>query len=178
MKIVFIQKGGDAVKKPRISMIVAMCANNNVIGTADNKLPWHISADLKNFKKITTGHPIVMGRKTWEMFGDRPLPNRPHFVVSNKNLVVPNGVVVTKSIFEAICIARKIDHEEIFIIGGASVYEQTLDLVDRLYITLVEGFFEGVTIFPKNWHLFFNQMVYKKALSDPNHKANFMIFEK
>lgn len=127
-----------------ISIIVAI-ARGGVIG-GDNKLLWHISEDLRRFKSITTGHPIIMGRKTYESIG-RPLPNRDNIVISrNKDLVV-EGCKVVGSIAEAISLYPA--NEELFVIGGGEIYKESLPLASKLYITWVDGDFEGDTLFPK-----------------------------
>ena len=166
------------MKKPLISMIVAICSRNNVIGREDGKLPWHIAEDLKNFRRITMGHPIIMGRKTWETFNGIPLANRVNIIISNKSFAVPTDVVLTNSIESAIQFAKSIEKEEIFIIGGAQIYEQSLDLTDRLYITLIDGDFEGSVKFPECWNLFFKKKIHESELKHPVHKITFNIFEK
>lgn len=128
-----------------IHLVVAK-SDNNVIGH-DNQLIWHLPNDLKHFKEITTGHPIIMGRKTFESIG-RPLPNRTNIIITrNKNYSIEN-TKVAHSLNEAIEIAKKID-EDIFILGGGKIYEQALDLVDILEVTEVHGNFEGDTYFPE-----------------------------
>lgn len=130
---------------PLISLIWAM-ARNRTIGI-DNRLPWHLPADLQRFKALTTGHTIVMGRKTFESF-PRPLPNRRHVIVTTqKNYAPPaNGVVVPS--IDAALTARPGNEDEIFVIGGASIYAQTLARADRLYVTLVAAEVVGDASFP------------------------------
>lgn len=128
-----------------IHLVVAK-SDNNVIGH-DNQLIWHLPNDWKHFKEITTGHPIIMGRKTFESIG-RALPNRTNIIITrNKNYSIEN-TKVAHSLNEAIEIAKKID-EDIFIIGGGKIYEQALDLVDILEVTEVHENFEGDTYFPE-----------------------------
>lgn len=112
-----------------------------------NQLLWHLPKDLKHFKDITSGHPVIMGRKTYESIG-KPLPNRTNIVVSGKNDWFEEGILIVGSIKEAIKFAKKID-EEIFIIGGGKIYEQTMDIVDKLEVTLVKADLEADTFFPK-----------------------------
>lgn len=127
-----------------ISIIVAM-ARGRVIG-GDNKLLWHISEDLRRFKSITMGCPIIMGRKSYESIG-RPLPGRQNIVLSSdKNLKI-EGCEVVGTIDEAIGLCDR--DKEIFIIGGGQVYAQTMDFVDRLYITYVDAEYAGDTFFPE-----------------------------
>jgi len=126
-----------------LSIIVAI-AKNNAIGK-DNQLLWHISEDLKYFKRITSGHAIIMGRKTFESIG-RPLPDRTNIVISN-SLPDTGGVIVVPSMEEALKHAA--DHSEVFIIGGGQVYHDALSKVDRLYVTYVDAVYEADTFFPE-----------------------------
>lgn len=126
-----------------ISIIVAVAANG-VIGD-NNSLLWHISEDLRNFKRITSGHPVVMGRKTFESLG-RPLPNRTNVVVS-RTVTEIEGCRVAASLDEAIAMFP--ENEEVFIIGGAQIYAQALDAADKIYLTRVEHDYEGDTSFPE-----------------------------
>lgn len=126
-----------------ISIIVAV-AENRVIGR-DNQLIWHISEDLKRFKRLTENNTVVMGRKTYLSLPFRPLKNRRNIVISTTVKEI-EGVEVVSSIDEAISLCRG---DEVFIIGGASIYEQTLGLVDRIYLTVVCKSFEGDVYFPE-----------------------------
>jgi dihydrofolate reductase len=128
-----------------ISIICAVAEKNRAIGK-DNKLLWNLPTDLAHFKKLTSGHPIVMGQKTFESIG-RPLPNRTNIIVTLDKEFSADGCQIFHSIPEAIEYAKNLD-DEVFIIGGGSIYKQTIDLADRLYLTLVEGDFEADTFFP------------------------------
>ena len=128
-----------------ITLVVAM-GQKNEIGKA-NQLLWHLPKDLKHFKEITTGHPIVMGRKTYESIG-KPLPNRTNIVVSRKTDWFQEGILIVGSLKEALKFAKKID-EEVFVIGGGNIYEQTIELADKLEVTLVKAELEADTFFPK-----------------------------
>lgn len=119
---------------------------DNEIG-ADNQLLWHLPTDLKNFKEITTGHPIIMGRKTYESIG-RPLPNRTNIVVSRRKDWFEEGILIVGSIKEALKFAKKMD-EEVFVIGGGDIYKQTIDLVDKLEVTQVKANLKADVFFPK-----------------------------
>lgn len=133
-------------QKPILSAIAAM-SENRVIGI-ENQLPWHLPADLKHFKTLTTGHPILMGRKTYESIG-RPLPNRTNIIITrNADFTAPGCVVVT-SIEDAITRAAEENAQEIFIIGGAEVYKQLLPHVQRIYLTIVHEQFAGDAFFPE-----------------------------
>ncbi|MBT8448646.1 MAG: type 3 dihydrofolate reductase [Gammaproteobacteria bacterium] len=135
------------MKKPPINLIAAM-ANNRVIGK-DNKMPWHLPADLKHFKQVTMRHPIVMGRKTFESIG-RALPGRRNIVISrNPNLTLA-GAEVFNSIDSALDSCAEQGAEEIMIIGGSNLYAQTLALADRLYLTFIDLDVAGDAHFP-NW---------------------------
>jgi len=130
--------------KPVISIIVAI-ASNQAIGK-DNQLLWHIPEDLKRFKRLTTGHTIVMGKRTFESLPLRPLPNRRSIVITDIPGEEIEGCVMAYSIEDAI--SKMEAGEENFIIGGGSVYRQFLPLADKLYLTLVEKEFEADTFFP------------------------------
>ena len=127
-----------------ISIIVAV-AGNGVIGSG-NQMPWHISEDLRRFKAITTGHPVIMGRKTFESLG-RPLPNRTNVVITRNPSYVAEGAAVVGSLSEALDMFPA--DEEVFVIGGGEIYRQAMDVADRLYITRVAEPFEGDTTFPE-----------------------------
>ena len=119
---------------------------NREIGV-DNQLPWHLPKDLKHFKEITSGHPIIMGRKTYESIG-KPLPNRTNIVISRKKHWFEEGILIVGSIKEAIKFGQKID-EDIFIIGGGNIFEQTMDIADKLEVTEIKTNIEADTFFPK-----------------------------
>ncbi|WP_313581708.1 dihydrofolate reductase [Chishuiella sp.] len=128
-----------------INIVVAK-ASNNVIG-AKNDLIWHLPNDLKHFKNLTSGHPIIMGRKTYESLG-RPLPNRTNIVVTRDSNWTADGIVKVNSLEKAINTALKID-DEIYIIGGGNIYKQAMEFTDILYITEVHHEFDGDTYFPE-----------------------------
>ncbi len=118
--------------------IIAVIGKNREIGK-DNGLIWHLSGDLKRFRTITNGHPVVMGRKTFQSIG-RPLPNRSNFVITRDPLFKSEGIMAVSSLEEAIEKAKSAPgSEEIFIIGGGSVYAQAIDTADRLYLTIVDA---------------------------------------
>ena len=133
-----------------LSLIVAI-AKNRAIGH-ENKMPWHLPAELQYFKKVTMGHPIIMGRKTFESIG-RPLPGRRNIVVTRNADFVAAGVEIVHSIRAAITATA---NESAFIIGGATLYIEALPLADTLYITEVDANPEGDTFFPElnpqEWH--------------------------
>lgn len=125
-----------------LSIIVAV-AQNGVIGDK-NSLLWHISEDLKYFKSLTSGHPVLMGRKTYESIG-RPLPNRTNVVISRQEIEIP-GCRVVHSFEEAIGLFPA--DEELFVIGGAQIYAEALPHAGRLYLTRIFHDYEGDTRFP------------------------------
>jgi dihydrofolate reductase len=129
--------------RPRISIIVAYAANG-VIGK-DGKMPWHLSDDLRRFRRLTMGHHIVMGRKTWESIG-RLLPGRSHIIVSRSARYRAPGAQVVDTISAAIAAAQ--DDSEIFIIGGGEIYALALPVADRILATEIDRDFEGDTRFP------------------------------
>ncbi|WP_439557490.1 dihydrofolate reductase, partial [Dyadobacter sp.] len=115
-----------------VSIIVAV-ADNGVIGK-DNELLWRLPDDLKRFKQLTLGHPMIMGRKTFESIG-KPLPGRTSIVVTRNAEFNYDGIIVVHSLDEAIEAARQIEQEEAFIIGGGELYKQAQSIADRLYVT-------------------------------------------
>jgi dihydrofolate reductase len=125
-----------------LSLIVAM-AKHRVIGH-ENKMPWHLPAELAYFKRITTGHPIIMGRKTFESIG-RPLPNRRNIVVSRNVHFHSPGVEVANSLETALALCA---NENPFVIGGASLYAEALAITQKLYITEIDADLVGDTFFP------------------------------
>lgn len=128
----------------RIALVAAM-AQNRVIGR-DNRLPWRLSADLRHFKSLTMGKPVIMGRNTWESIG-KPLPGRSNIVVTRNRAYRAEGCQVVHSIEEALAAAAGC--EEAMIMGGAELYRHTIERADRLYLTLVEATLEGDTLFPE-----------------------------
>ncbi len=130
---------------PRMSLVVAM-AENNVIGR-DGDLPWHIPADLKHFKAVTMGKPIVMGRRTYESIG-RPLPGRLNIVVTRDPSRQWDGVEAVQSLPDALDRAAADGADEIMIIGGGDLYRAALPLAQRIYLTRVHEAVEGDTVFP------------------------------
>lgn len=127
------------------TIIVAM-GKNNEIGK-NNELLWHLPKDLKHFKNLTSGHPVIMGRKTYESIG-KALPNRTNIVISSKRDWFEEGILIVGNIKEALKFAKKID-EDFYIIGGGSIYEQTMEKADKLIVTVVDATLDADTYFPK-----------------------------
>ncbi|MCM3588651.1 dihydrofolate reductase [Mesobacillus maritimus] len=141
-----------------ISLIWAM-DEKRVIGSY-NKLPWHLPEDLKFFKRVTMGHPIVMGRKTYESIG-KPLPGRENIIITRDRQFKCEGCTVFHSIDELIAFTLNKD-EEVFVIGGAEIFKEVIQHADRLYLTIIHHQFEGDTYFPvfhmDEWELDSRQM--------------------
>lgn len=127
-----------------VSIIVAI-AQNGTIGDK-NSLLWHIKEDMRFFRTTTSGHPVIMGRKTFESLGSKPLPKRTNIVITRADREF-EGVLTAHSLEEAIRMAG--EDEEIFVMGGAQIYREALSVVDRMYITVVERDYEGDTSFPE-----------------------------
>ena len=125
--------------------IIAALSHNRVIGK-NNKLPWNLPADLQRFKELTLGKPIIIGQRTFESIG-KPLPERTNIVLSQDPNFNPPGCIVVRSIEEAL--KAVLSFREVMICGGASVYKQFLPLADKMYLTLIEGDFEGDAYFPE-----------------------------
>lgn len=145
----------DGNEKSRISMVVAV-GKNRVIGK-DNQLLWRIPDDMKRFKTLTSRHPVIMGRKTWESLPKtfRPLPDRTNIVVSRQKEYRARGAVVTDSLKGALEAASGAPgSDEIFIIGGAQLYSEALPRTDRLYLTRIDDEKEGDTYFPPYENIF------------------------
>lgn len=155
-----------------INLIVA-ASKNNQIGI-DNKLPWHISEDLKYFRKTTQGHTVLMGRKTYESIG-RPLPNRTNIVLTRDKNFSAEGVSVIHSFEEGL---KLCENDDVFIIGGGEIYSLFLPYADYLYITLVDKVIEGDTAFPE-YKDQFNLISSKpgETLTEDNHRFTFTIWK-
>lgn len=126
-----------------ISIIVAI-AENNAIGK-ENKLLWHLPADLKHFRDVTSGHTIIMGRKTFDSVG-KPLPKRRNIVITRSSGLEIPGVEVVNTLDDALALCE--DNEEVFIGGGAEIYKMAMDITNKIYLTVVKGTFDADTFFP------------------------------
>ena len=149
-------------------------SQNYVIGLK-NKLPWHISADLKNFKIITLGNPIIMGRKTYDSIG-RPLKDRDNIVISRDNSLKIDGVEVVDSLERAIFMTA--EAPETFIIGGQQIYQIALPLATHMYVTKVEGNFEGDAYFPDYNQQEWREVGREDLITDDNLKFSFLKYER
>ena len=137
--------------------VIAAVAENNALGK-ENQLLWHLPDDFKRFKTLTSGHYIIMGRKTFESF-PKPLPNRTHVIISRQANYQPEGCIVVNSLEQAIAVCPKT--EEVFIIGGGEIYRQSIAVADKLDLTKVHATFEADTHFPEidlsQWQLVFEE---------------------
>ena len=149
---------------------IAAASENNVLGK-NNELVWHLPNDFKRFKQLTTGHHIILGRKTFESF-PKPLPNRTHVIISRQqNYQAPQGCIIVNSIENAIAACPK--NENIFIIGGAEIYKQSLSITDKIELTRVHTTCEGDAFYPEisadGWQII-NEEFHPK---DENHAFDF-----
>lgn len=149
--------------------VIAAVAENNALGK-ENQLLWHLPDDFKRFKTLTSGHFIIMGRKTFESF-PKPLPNRTHVIISRQANYQPEGCIVVNSLEQAIEACPKT--EEVFIIGGGEIYRQSIAVADKLDLTKVHATFEADTFFPEvdlsQWQLIFEEFHPK----DERHEYDF-----
>jgi dihydrofolate reductase len=158
-----------------VSILVAV-AKNGVIGK-DNQLIWRLSEDLKNFKKLTLGHSIIMGRKTFDSIG-KPLPGRTSIVISrNKDLVIP-GCEVAGSLTKAIETAAENEgSDEVFVIGGGEIFKQAQELADKIYLTIVDAEPEGDAFFDRSPYNNWEEISRKVFKSDDKNQYDFEIIE-
>ncbi len=156
------------MNRPCLSIIAAI-DSERAIGK-DGRLPWHLPEDLKRFKRLTVGRPIIMGRKTFASIG-RPLPGRINIVISWQDLTIPN-VIIVNSLPEAIKQAKTVTKTEIFIIGGSEIYRQAMPVADKIYLTIIDGNFGGDTFFPD--YTEFKQVVKQEKHSDGKYDYTFL----
>lgn len=162
---------------PILSIIVVVDENRGI--GKDNKLLVSLPMDLKRFKKLTMGHTIIMGRKTFESilsYAKGPLPGRTNIVVTSDLNLKHEGFIFVDSLNYAIEKAKEIEKKEIFIIGGASIYDQAIDLADRLYLTLVKSSFNADTFFPN--YSKFSKVISRKDFKSGLYDCIFFILEK
>lgn len=150
------------MSKPKISIIVAV-SKNRAIGKA-NRLLFDIPDDLKRFKRITKGHAIIMGQRTFESIG-KPLPERANIIITDDMNYKAQGATVTHSIDEAVAEAGARENSEVFICGGGMIYRQFMPLADKLYLTLVDSEADGDTFFP-DWSKDFTKEVSREEHTD------------
>ena len=156
----------------KIAMIAAM-ANNRVIGL-DNDMPWHLPDDLKFFKAMTTGKPVIMGRKTFESIGSKPLPNRENYVISRQMDFAANGAKLFSSLEGALAeLADLGEAEEVIIMGGGQLYSKMLPQADKLYLTLIDADINGDTFFPDWTQFTWNEIAREQHTKDDRHAYAF-----
>ncbi len=149
--------------------IIAAIGQNNALGK-DNQLIWHLPADLKRFKKVTTGHHVIMGRKTFESLG-KPLPNRTTIIISRDKNYHADGCITVNSLTEAIKAAQNDDNP--YILGGAEIYKQSMDIADVLDLTFVHQAFEADVYFPKIDKNIWKETFRENHFKDERNKFNF-----
>ncbi len=154
----------------QIISIIAAIGENRELGK-DNKLLWHIPEDMERFKQITLGHPVIMGRTTYESIG-KPLTERTNVIITRDQSYQEAGCLVCHSLEEAIEKAKDLDPKEIFLIGGGQIYGQGIKYADKLYLTVVKGKFEADTYFPD--YSQFKKIVFQKESSDKNYRYTFL----
>ena len=156
----------------RIALVVAV-SRNGVIGR-DGGLPWHISSDLKRFKAITMGKPVIMGRKTWESLPKRPLIGRQNIVITRQKSYHAGDAIVVADVTAAIAAAGHV--EEIAIIGGGEIYRTVFPMADRIYLTEVDLEVEGDTHFPKLVPGEWREVARETYPAGPKDSASFVLF--
>lgn len=160
--------------KARISIIAATARKDRAIGRK-NGLLWNIPADLRHFKKVTYGHPIIMGQKTFQSIG-RPLPGRLNIVLTRDKKLKIDGCKIVHTIKEAVDAAIVQNTGEIFFIGGGQIFEQAIEFVDRLYLTLVEGSYKADVFFPD--YSKFKKIISREKAQDERYKFEYIVLEK
>ncbi len=153
----------------KISIIAAMDEHRGI--GKDNKLPWHISADLQRFKTLTTGHTVIMGRKTFESVG-RPLPDRKNIILTHDLSYNSLGCQISTSLKEAIGMAQAAGETEVFIIGGGEIFSQAIIFADQLYLTIVKGDFHADTFFPD--YASFTHKIVDEDLTEGDYNFKFL----
>lgn len=169
-----MKRGTNAEEKKHKLSIIAVIGKNRELGK-DNRLLWNLPDDLKRFRALTKGHPVIMGRKTFQSIG-HPLPDRDNIVLSSDWSFSPEGVVV-RTLDEALEHAKKSPgSEEIFIIGGGSVYAQVIDRADRIYLTVVDATADADTFFPD--YSRFTRVISQETHSDNGYRYTYFVLEK
>lgn len=162
--------------------LIAAVAENGVIGR-EGAMPWRLSTDLQRFKALTLGKPIIMGRKTWDSLG-RPLPGRTNIVITRNCILRAEGAVIVHSLSQACSVAKKLalqnDADAIFIIGGGEIFQQGLQIADKIFLTEVLASIEGDSFFPvfdkEKWTLV--QTQYIPEGDKDSHPTRFVVYER
>jgi dihydrofolate reductase len=157
-----------------VSQIAAM-SENHVIGK-DNQLLWHMPNDLKHFKNTTSGHTVIMGRKTFDSVG-KPLPKRRNIIITRQSITI-EGCEVVNSIEAALALCK--DEDEVFIVGGAEIYKQSLHLTDRIYLTIIHHHFGGDSFFPELSKNEWKEVSYENHPADDKNafRYSFVIYDR
>ena len=155
----------------RVAFVVAV-SRNGVIGR-DGGLPWHISTDLKRFKAITMGKPLIMGRKTWESLPKKPLPGRPNIVITRQKNYRAEGAIVVSDISSALAAAGQV--EEVCVIGGGEIFDMFLPQANRIYLTEVDLVVDGDTFFPPLDPKLWTETAREVHPKGPNDSAGFVL---
>lgn len=154
--------------------IIAIIGKNRELGK-DNKLLWNIPSDLKRFKQITKGHPVIMGRKTFQSIG-YSLPDRPNIVISSNPSFLAEGATIVRSLNEALAFAKKLPgNDEIFIIGGGNVYAQTINQANRIYLTIVDTTALADIYFPD--YSRFTKIIFQQAHNEEGYTFTYFVLE-
>lgn len=161
-----------------IISLIAAVSRNGVIGNR-GKIPWRLPDDMRRFREITSGHPVVMGRKTYESIG-KPLPERENIIVTRQEKYEAPGCVVVHTLEKALDAARANGTEEAFVIGGAELYREAVPLADKLYLTKINEDFKGDAFFPEINQEEWKKTAEEKGIEDEknSHSHTFFIFEK
>ena len=157
-----------------IISLIAAVAENNVIGK-NNDLPWHLPTDMKYFRDVTMGHCVIMGRKNYDSIPlkYRPLEGRINIVVTRQKNFTAQNCIVVNSVEAALDEAKRKNETEVFVIGGADIYRQTIDAADKLYITHINHTFDGDAFFPKINNAKWKLSTQKEVISDEKNKFSF-----
>lgn len=151
--------------------MMAAMTNNRVIGR-NNDLPWHMPADLKKLKEVTMGHYVIMGRKTYDSVGGKPLPGRTNIVITRqKDFKVSEKWLKASSVAEALSLVK--DDPEPFILGGAQIYKEAMDIANRIYLTVIDTEVQGDAFFPEIDERIFKLKDVEKHSADEKHKFNY-----
>ena len=163
------------MNSPKISIIAAVASGNRALGK-DNKLIYYIHEDLKRFRKLTEGHVIIMGRKTFESIG-QPLPNRISIIITRDPEYMAEGCIVVHSLDEALRLPSVAQGDnEVFVIGGGQIYQEAIKLADKLYLTIVEGNPDADTFFPD--YSEFKKVISEESKESAGYKYKFITLEK
>jgi dihydrofolate reductase len=165
------------IQNTKISLIAAI-GKNRELGK-NNDLIWKIPEDLKRFREKTRGHAIIMGRKTWESLPTKPLPGRYNIVITRDDKYSVGNlekVTIARSLEEAVNEAKKVEQNEIFVIGGGQIFEQAISIADKLYLTIIDADFDADTFFPD--YSAFKKVVFEKSSQEGEYKYKFMDLEK